>query len=103
VASQLVRIYWRDIPSQVNAQRGRTRAQRQLGERFQVGIDRAAMIAGLAGSDEYLNEWRRVSEDCDDDLEAVAEAAARDLDTAYPPERLRAIIDNGGIDPDAPR
>ena len=40
-------IYWRDIPSQVIFQRGRTREKAMLGSRFQEAIDRAAMRAGL--------------------------------------------------------
>ena len=98
--AKLVTMFWRDIPAQVNAQVGRTRSQVLLHQRFQVAIDRAAMIAGLAGSDDYLNEWRKESEPCGDDLEAEAAAAAKKLEDDYPHLLLTKIADNGGIDLD---
>src|SRR5258708_8522883 len=75
----LVVVYWRDIPAQVIAKRGRTAAKRQLSERFEKAIDRAAMRAKLRDTDSYLNEWRRADPvPCGDDLEAAAvQAAAR--------------------------
>ena len=69
----LVVVYWRDIPAQVIAKRGRTAAKRQLSERFEKAIDRAAMRAKLRDTDSYLNEWRRADPvPCGDDLEAAA-------------------------------
>ena len=50
-------VYWRDIPAQVIVGRGRKGAKRQLAERFEQAIDRAAMNSGLAGTDDYLSEW----------------------------------------------
>lgn len=100
MANQLVTIFWRDIPSQVNAQAGRRRHQALLSERFQLAIDRAAMIAGLAGSDDYLNEWRRETRPCGDDLEAEATAAAAALEAEYTPERLNALASDGGAERD---
>ncbi|HLF89090.1 MAG TPA: virulence factor [Anaerolineales bacterium] len=52
-------LYWHDIPLQVKAQEGRTRASKPLSERFQVAVDNASMEAGLTGTDEYLNlmQW----------------------------------------------
>lgn len=47
-------LYWHDIPLQVRAQSGRTRASRPLSERFQEAVDRASMAAGLTGTDVYL-------------------------------------------------
>ena len=38
----LILISWRDIPSQVIVQRGRTREKAMLSARFQEAIDRAA-------------------------------------------------------------
>ena len=63
-------IYWRDIPSQVILQRGRTREKAMLSARFQEAIDRAAMRAGKGSSDAYMSEWdRRVSRiESDDQL-----------------------------------
>jgi hypothetical protein len=97
MANQLVTIFWRDIPSQVNAQAGRTRHPVTLSERFQVAIDRAAMISGKAGSDDYINEWRRESKPCGDDLAEAATAEAAHLEDAYDQARLVALAANGGV------
>ena len=88
--AKLITVFWRDIPAQVMAKRGRTTAKVHLSERFQVAIDRAAMRAGKGSSDAYLSEWRRESVVCSDDLDAEARIAAersegevtdQDLDT----------------------
>ena len=100
MAAQLVTIYWRDIPAQVNAQRGRTRHQAPLHHRFQRAIDQAAMVAGLTDAHDYTRAWRREARPCGDDLETEATAEADRLDEAYPKERLRAIAEAGGVDPD---
>ena len=57
--AQLIVVYWRDIPAQVIVKRGRVTAKRQLTERFEKAIDRAAMRANLRDTDSYLAEWRR--------------------------------------------
>lgn len=92
-------VYWRDIPAQVIVGKGRRAAKAPLPERFEQAIDRAAMKAGLAGTDGYLGEWRRaapVERAGEPDGIAAAEAAA--LDAAYPPERLKTLIDNAGAE-----
>lgn len=90
-------VYWRDIPSQVIVKVGRKAAKRQLSGRFQEAIDRAAMRAGLTGTDAYLEAWRRAEPvPCGDDLEAEAQAAADALEAEYPQERLRALVAAGG-------
>jgi hypothetical protein len=90
-------VYWRDIPAQVIVKAGRKSAKRQLPERFEQAIDRAAMRAGLTGTDAYLQQWRRGDPlPCGDDLEAEAGAAAEALEAEYTPERLRELVANGG-------
>jgi hypothetical protein len=90
-------VYWRDIPAQVIVKAGRKAARRQLPERFEQAIDRAAMRAKLTGTDAYLEQWRRADPvPCGDDLAAEAEAAAEALEAEYPPERLRELVANGG-------
>ncbi|MFT6050966.1 MAG: hypothetical protein ACI9B9_000606 [Halioglobus sp.] len=54
-------VSWRDIPAQVIIKHRRERATVQLSERFQETIDKAAMRAGKAGSDAYLEDWRRLA------------------------------------------
>jgi hypothetical protein len=95
--AQLIVVYWRDIPAQVIVKRGRTTAKRQLAERFEQAIDRAAMRANLRDTDSYLAEWRRAEPvDCGDDLEAEAATAAQRLETEYDEARLKRLVDNGG-------
>ncbi len=90
-------IRWRDIPAQVVAKRGRDSAKRELSPRFQVAIDRAAMYAGLFGTDEYLSEWTRDSRPCGEDLEAEAAQEAARLEAEFTPEVLNELAGNGGI------
>jgi hypothetical protein len=97
--AQLVIVRWRDIPAQVIAREGRLTAKRQLSERFEKAIDRAAMRAGLRDTDSYLAEWRRADPvECGADLEAEAAAAAERLEADYPDERLKALVASGGIE-----
>ena len=51
-------LYWKNVPAQVKVfpESGRPLA-RQMPERFQAEIDRMAMEQGLAGTDDYLNQW----------------------------------------------
>ena len=91
-------IYWRDIPSQVVVQRGRTREKVQLSHRFQEAIDRAAMRAGKGGSDAYLAEWRREASRVDSDVELreLAEQVAGRLESEFSDEMLTQMIRNHG-------
>jgi hypothetical protein len=96
--AQLTIVYWRDIPAQVIVKAGRQSAKRQLSERFEKAIDRAAMRAKLRDTDSYLNEWRRAAPvACGDDLEAEAEAAAQRLEAEFTDERLTALVAGGGL------
>ncbi|OIP88024.1 MAG: hypothetical protein AUK37_00195 [Rhodobacterales bacterium CG2_30_65_12] len=90
-------VYWREIPAQVIVGKGRAAAKRPLPERFEQAIDRAAMKAGLAGTGDYLAEWRRAApvEIAGDPAEIAAAETAR-LDAAYGPARLKALIDSAG-------
>jgi hypothetical protein len=92
-------IRWRDIPAQVLAKRGRESAKRELAARFQVAIDRAAMYAGLFGTDEYLAEWQRDTTPCGDDLEVEVATLAARLETEFTSEVLNELAGNGGWRP----
>ena len=86
-------IYWRDIPTQVVAREGRVAQKRELPERFIQAVDRAAMRAGLFGSDDYLSQWRRSDpQPCGPGLAAEADAAAAALEAEYDDEKLRALV-----------
>jgi hypothetical protein len=90
-------VYWRDVPAQVKTRSGKTRAGKELSERFQVYIDRAAMRAGLFNTDDYLSEWRTGEAQMrQGEPEAVAAAVAAELEAAYPDARLEALALNGG-------
>ncbi len=97
--AQLIVVYWRDIPAQVIVKQGRTSAKRQLAERFEKAIDRAAMRAKLRDTDSYLAEWRRADPVAvGDDLEVEAAAAAARLEADYPDARLDMLVAAGGVD-----
>lgn len=97
--AQLTVVYWRDIPAQVIVKSGRKNAKVQLSERFEKAIDRAAMRAKMHGSDAYLEQWRRgAPQDCGDDLEAEADAAAKQIEADYDESRLNRLIAAGGED-----
>lgn len=84
------------------AKAGRKTAKRQLPERFEQAIDRAAMRAGLTGTDAYLEQWRKSEpETCADDLEAAAAEALKELETRFTSDWLRAHTANGGFTPEA--
>ncbi len=90
-------VYWRDIPAQVIAGKGRRAAKVQLAERFEQAIDRAAMKSGAAGSDAYLADWRKVPSGSAEGADAdVAAAQAATLEADYDKDRLKALIDNDG-------
>ena len=94
---QTIVTFWRDIPSQVVAKAGRTAEKRMLPERFQEAIDMAAMRSGAAGTDAYLEEWRRATPvECGDDLQEAVEIALAALETEYDKVRLKQLIGNNG-------
>ncbi|KAA9009091.1 virulence factor [Histidinibacterium aquaticum] len=95
--AQVTIVYWRDIPAQVIAGKGRRGVKIPLPERFEQAIDRAAMKSGAAETDDYLAEWRKAPaiEVPGDDREA-AEAEAARIDAEYDTERLKSLIGNDG-------
>ena len=93
---QLTIIRWREIPAQVLARNGDKTVKRELSARFQVAIDRAAMYAGLFGTDEYLSEWAKDSRPCGDDLESEVASEAARLETEFDSETLNDLASNGG-------
>ncbi len=54
------------------------------------------MNAGLSGSDAYLEEWRRTSRPCGEDLDAEASAEAERLEATHPPEAIDRLVEGGG-------
>ncbi|MEX0307653.1 MAG: virulence factor [Ruegeria sp.] len=90
-------VYWRDIPAQVIVGKGRRGAKRQLEERFEQAIDRAAMKVNAKDSDAYLAEWRKAEPFAvDGDPSEIAEAEALRLETEYDQDRIKTLIANDG-------
>ncbi|HSR47675.1 MAG TPA: virulence factor [Anaerolineales bacterium] len=97
--SEIQVVYWREIPAQVRARRGRERLARPLSSRFQEAIDAAAMRAGMSGSDTYLAEWRAGPwEQVDGTLEEAAERRIAEIERGYDPARLQKLTASGGLD-----
>ncbi|MFK7992583.1 MAG: virulence factor [Granulosicoccus sp.] len=94
---ELIKIYWRDIPSQVTAKAGRKTAKVMLPARFQEAIDRAAMRAGKGSSDAYMEDWRRDRSPCGNELQAAADTAAAELLAYYNDTYLEALTKAKGI------
>ena len=78
-------LYWHDIPLQVRSGGRRDRVSQELAPRFQVAIDKAAMAAELAGTDQYLGEfhWSDLQEREGSPADVVA-AVAAELEAKYP-------------------
>ncbi|EEE39142.1 hypothetical protein RKLH11_2988 [Rhodobacteraceae bacterium KLH11] len=90
-------VYWRDIPAQVIVGKGRRGAKRQLEERFEQAIDRAAMKVNAKDSDAYLAEWRKAKPFAvEGDPSEIAEAEAQRLETEYDQDRIKTLIANDG-------
>ncbi len=82
-------LYWQEIPSVVEARDRNGRHKIELSQRFQELIDLVAMKKKLAGTDEYLVQWRKGRpEEHEGEAEAVAKTVAEGLESRY--EAIRA-------------
>ena len=98
--ADLIIVYWRDIPAQIIVRRGRQNAKREVSLRFTEAIDMCAMRTGAGETDAYLAEWRKADPiSVGDDLEAEADKALGEMETAYDRERLVALVKAGGHEP----
>ena len=96
-------VYWRDIPAQIIAEQGRGRNRKQfkieLGKKFIVSIDSAAMKSGAEGSDDYLSDWRRSNpEEISDNLELEVNRLKKEIEEKYSNSKLKELISNGGFE-----
>ena len=96
--AELTIVYWRDIPAQVIAKKGRREQVKiVLDERFEKAIDRAAMRGGARDTDSYLAEWKKSKPiTISDDLEAEAKAKAMELEAEFDQPRLDILVASGG-------
>ena len=77
-------LYWKDIPAQVRVFEGRKPISRQMPKRFQVEIDRTAMEMGLAGSDDYLDQWKWTEKrERPGEPDEILDALVQKLETEY--------------------
>ena len=98
---QVVTLYWRDIPAQVVAEKGRGRNREQakieLHRRFALAIDEAAMRDGADSTDDYLADWRRGAPvECSDELEAEARRVVERLEAEFDGRLLAELVNSGG-------
>ncbi len=93
-------ISWRDIPAQLTGRDGSEQHKLLLDARFQHAIDRAAGVAGLTSTNDYVQEWRSVPQETDEeDLPAQLDRLAASIDSDYPRDRLEALVASGGLNP----
>lgn len=99
-------IYWRDIPAQLRLRRGRTRLSFPLPEIFQKTVYRAAYRAKAIGGNAYEASWHTKgwfdaeTAGGEQELAAVGEALAAQIEAAYDAARLDALALNKGYEPD---
>lgn len=96
--AQITIVYWRDIPAQLIAGRGRTAEKIELSPRFLQAIDRAAMRSNARDTDAYLAAWNRRPTETDTPLPALA----AQIEQAYDQPRLDALAQAGGTEKDQP-
>jgi hypothetical protein len=93
-------ISWRDIPAQLTGRAGDDQHKVLLHARFQHAIDRAAAVAGLTSTHDYVQQWRTTSSPLTNgDVEAQLDQRSAEIDDEYPRDRLEALVANGGLDP----
>lgn len=98
--SSVSTISWRDIPAQLTARSDGEQSKVLLHARFQHAIDRAAAVAGLTTTDDYVQEWRTASAPLTSgDVAAQLDQQCAELEGEYPRERLEALVANGGLEP----
>ena len=84
---------WRTIPSLVVARDEQDTVKVSLAQRFQEAIDEAAMQAGAADADAYMDGWNRsewISHD--GSPHDVAESVSKDLESRLDDAALAELI-----------
>ena len=94
-------IWCPDIPAQLTARGAETEHKVLLHARFQHAIDRAAAVAGLTSTHDYVQQWRTDSTPLDDsgDIAAQLDERCASLEVNYPRDRIEALVANGGLEP----
>ncbi|MFQ5521276.1 MAG: virulence factor [Candidatus Methylomirabilia bacterium] len=92
-------IYWREIPSLVEAFDGDQTVRASLSPRFQELIDAVAMREGASDADTYLEGWWQGPEgERPGSAESVAEQLAREIEATFE-HLLRANLRDSPSEP----
>lgn len=95
--AQIRIMYWKEIPYAVRCTDGSDRANRQLPERFQDAVDAAAMLDGDTAAEAYQAGFRwGPPEERPGSAAAVADDVVREIEAAFPSERLEALAARRG-------
>jgi Virulence factor len=103
--SEIVTIWWRDIPTQVNGVNGAQIEKCQLSHRFLWAAQRAAKKADLMDSHSFTAQTRRTETKFDPssgELHDIVWAEAARIEGLYDDQRLAALVEAGGIAANAP-
>lgn len=96
------KMYWKEIPVQVQAEDASGQVSKPLDDRFQQGVDSISMFDGSAGTDDYLDAWQWGDyEEVEGSAEAAAAALADSLNKGFPRDfvkRVREMHDSGKRD-----
>lgn len=99
-------ISWRDIPAQLTARIDGEGHKLLLHARFQHAIDRAAGVAGLTSTDDYVAEWQTETSplpvEPGSDVDTLLDLRCREIEDQYPRDRLESLVANGGLDTHPP-
>jgi len=77
-------LYWRDIPSLVEAFEGGHTVRTPLSQRFQDLIDTVAMRAGASSAEAYLEGWQHGAEaERPGNAESVAQQVTLELEANF--------------------
>jgi Virulence factor len=98
--SEIVTIWWRDIPTQVNGVSGAQIEKQPLSHRFLWAAQRAAKKADLMDSHSFTRQTRRTSapfEPSDGALADVVAHEAERLELHYTDDLLTRLVEAGGL------
>jgi hypothetical protein len=86
-------LYWHDIPLQVRAGGRRDRHSQALDDRFQVCVDKAAMLLGMTDDDAYMDglSWSEPKERAGDPADVLSDVVA-ELEAANEQIDWRAMV-----------
>lgn len=77
-------LYWQETPAQIRAEDASDEVSVPMGQKFTERIDRLAMERGLAGTDDYLAQWKwSEEEERDGSAAEVAAAVKAELEAAF--------------------